>query len=88
MGRTPGQPAEALAARLPGDFRFQSEAFSLAWSYWPLDGTLSRMVAGDGVGAVTVHIPDPALQNEFLRLAWPSLWYRSGEHFTFLVPGL
>ena len=83
-----GQVPPAFGERLPGGFDFRREAFSLGWSYWPLGDTLNGLVEGEGLGTVTVYIPDPALQNEFLRLAWPSVWYRSGDHFTFLVAGL
>jgi hypothetical protein len=40
------------------------------------------------MGTITVRIPDPALQDAFQRLAYPSLWLRTGDSFAFLVPGV
>lgn len=84
LGRVPG----GLARFLPSDFAFQTGTYRLGWSRWRFGETLDRLVVGDGLGTITVEIPDPALQDAFMRLAYPSLWLRVGDSFSFLVPEL
>ena len=83
-----GEVPEGLAVALPPDFAFRRAAFTLGWNYWPLGEELAPLIQGEGVGSVTVHVPDPDLQAAFLRLALPSLLYRAEDRFTFVVAGL
>lgn len=87
-GAPAGVIPEGLRPHLPEAVAFQGTAWTLEWRHWTFGEALGSAVVGDGVGTVTVTIPDPALQEAFLRLAHPSLWLQVGDTFSFLVPGL
>lgn len=82
LGRIP----DGLAPYLPGELTFDSPDLRLGWSWWPFGEVMDRMLEGDGLGTLTVEIPGERTRNAFLRLARESLWYRSGDQLTFLIP--
>ena len=75
-----------LARHLPPDFTFHRSGFRLTWTPWTPGEALAPLIAAEQVGTVVVEIRDPELQEAFLRLAHPSLWYRTGDTFAFLLP--
>ena len=86
QGAPLGEVPTGLAAYLPAQVSLRTQEYEVGWSHWILGDTLDPLIAGDALGTVTVRIADPALQNAFLELAHPSLWYRVDDCFTFLVP--
>ena len=81
-----GQRPDGLAPYLPEEVAFDSERVRLGWSWWSFGDVMDRMLVGDGLGTLTVEISSPGTRNAFLRLARESLWYRSGDQLTFLIP--
>lgn len=82
LGRIP----DGLAPYLPEGTAFDDPDVRLGWSWWSFGQVMDRMLEGDGLGTLTVEIPSRRTRNAFLQLARESLWYRSGDQLTFLIP--
>lgn len=82
LGRIP----DGLAPYLPDGLTFDSPDLRLGWSWWRFGEVMDRMLEGDALGTLTVEIRSERTRNAFLRLARESLWYRSGDQLTFLIP--
>lgn len=81
-----GQTPDGLAPYLPAELAFDGPDLRLGWSWWRFGEVMDRMVEGEGLGTLTVEIRGERTRNAFLRLARESLWYRSGNQLTFLIP--